>query len=507
MEGVASEAASLAGHLQLGKIVYVYDDNRITIDGSTDLSFSREDVARRFEAYGWQVERLEKGHDVEALHDALRRAEDEVERPSLILARTQIAHGSPGKQGTAASHGAPLGEDELRATKKNLGWPEDAFFLVPDEVRERFAEVRARGEELEAAWRERFRRYAGEHPDLAAEFERVMEGRLPEGWASSLPVFAPDNGPLATRSASGKVLNALAPVVPELVGGSADLTPSNNTELKGEPWLSAAQAGRNIHFGVREHAMGAVLSGLSLHRGLVPYGGTFLVFSDYMRPSIRMAALTGLPVVYVFTHDSIGVGEDGPTHQPVEHLTSLRAMPNLWVFRPADANETAAAWRVALERRDGPTALALSRQKLPVLRGDGTAPAESALRGGYVAARESGSGDPAMVLMATGSEVSLALEAREILEKEGIRTRVVSLPCLELFQEQDETYRNDVLPPQVRARVAVEAASSLGWERYAGDGGAIVALDRFGASAPGTVVFEKLGFSAAQVAARARALL
>jgi transketolase len=507
MEGVASEAASLAGHLALGKLVYLYDDNRISIEGSTDLTFSREDVRRRFEAYGWHVVAVEEGHDVQALDAALGEGEEETGRPSLVIARTHIAHGSPNKQDTAAAHGAPLGEEEVRLTKENLGWPAEPSFLVPAEVRDAFGEAVPRGETLEAAWRQVFGGYRTEHPELADEFERMMEGRLPSGWTSALPAFSPDDGPMATRKASGKVLGALAGPVPEITGGSADLAPSNNTFLAGEGSLSATEVGRNLHFGVREHAMGAVLNGMALHGGLLPYGGTFLVFSDYMRPSIRLAALQELRVVYVLTHDSVGLGEDGPTHQPVEHLSSLRAVPNLWVFRPADANETVMGWRAAVERSDGPTALVLTRQKVPVLDRKELASAEGAARGGYVLAPESGAGSPHLILIATGSEVAVALEARAALEAEGVRTRVVSLPCVELFEDQEEAYRDEVLPPSVDARVAVEAGASHGWHRWVGRRGEVVGIDRFGASAPGKTVLEKLGITAANVVERARSVL
>ncbi|MCG0240090.1 MAG: transketolase [Firmicutes bacterium] len=501
MEGIASEAASLAGHLRLGKLIYLYDDNQISIEGSTDLAFS-EDVAKRFEAYGWHVQRVADGNDIEAIAAAIAAARAEAERPSLIMVRTRIGYGSPNKENSPEAHGAPLGEEEVRRTKAAYGWPEDAQFLVPDEVRAHMGAAVQRGQQWETEWNDLFRRYEEAYPAEAAELKRILSGQLPEGWHERIPTF-PAGGSMATRSASGKVLNAIAPVLPELVGGSADLAPSTNTYIQGGgDWVPGDFRGRNIHFGVRENAMGAALNGLSLS-GLRPYGGTFLVFSDYMRPTIRLAALMEQPVIYVFTHDSIGVGEDGPTHQPVEHLAALRAIPNLVVFRPADANETAVGWRLALENRKGPFALILTRQNLPVLDPE---KARGAERGGYVLA-EASSGRPEVILIATGSEVSVALGAREILEKEGIPTRVVSLPSWEIFDRQPKDYRDAVLPPEVTARVAVEAAVPMGWERYVGPRGAVVGLSRFGASAPGKVLFEKFGFTPENVARVAREVL
>jgi len=501
MEGIASEAASLAGHLRLGKLIYLYDDNQISIEGSTDLAFS-EDVAKRFEAYGWHVQRVADGNDIEAIAAAIAAARAEAERPSLIMVRTRIGYGSPNKENSPEAHGAPLGEEEVRRTKAAYGWPEDAQFLVPEEVRAHMGAAVQRGQQWEAEWNDLFRRYEEAYPAEAAELKRILSGQLPEGWHERIPTF-PAGGSMATRSASGKVLNAIAPVLPELVGGSADLAPSTNTYIQGAgDWVPGDFRGRNIHFGVRENAMGAALNGLSLS-GLRPYGGTFLVFSDYMRPTIRLAALMEQPVIYVFTHDSIGVGEDGPTHQPVEHLAALRAIPNLVVFRPADANETAVGWRLALENRKGPFALILTRQNLPVLDPE---KARGAERGGYVLA-EASSGRPEVILIATGSEVSVALGAREILEKEGIPTRVVSLPSWEIFDQQPKEYRDAVLPPEVTARVAVEAAVPMGWERYVGPRGAVVGLSRFGASAPGKVLFEKFGFTPENVARVAREVL
>jgi transketolase len=497
MEGVAAEAASLAGHLGLGKLIYLYDDNRVSIEGPTDLAFT-EDVAGRFEAYGWQVLTVADGNDLAAIDAALARARAETSRPSLIKVRTVIGYGSPHKAGTAESHGAPLGVEEVELTKQALGWPADLSFAVPERVRRQYAQVAAAGAQAHARWREAFARYQEAHPDLAQRLQAALEGRLPQGWEAALPAFAAGEN-VATRSASGRALNALARVIPTLVGGSADLAPSNNTYLEGlGDFQAGTPGGRNLRFGVREHAMGGILNGLAAHGGLFPFGGTFFVFTDYMRPAIRLAALSGFPVIYVFTHDSIGLGEDGPTHQPIEHLASLRAMPGLVVIRPSDANETAVAWRVALERRHGPTALVLTRQNLPVLDRAVLAPAEGLSRGGYVLRREE-SGGPDVILIGTGSEVEIALAAAEVLRGRGIRVRVVALPSWELFEAQDASYREAVLPTEVTARVAVEAASPFGWERYVGAGGAVVGIDRFGASAPARVLYRELGITAENV--------
>jgi transketolase len=500
MEGISHEAASLAGHLSLGKLIYLYDDNHITIEGDTALTFS-EDVRRRFEAYGWHVQAVD-GHDRAAVAAALRQARAETGQPSLIICRTHIAYGSPHKQDTAAAHGEPLGPDEVRLTKEALGWPPDAQFLIPDKVLARFRQALDRGAQAQQAWDELFAGYEEAHPDLAAEWKRRIAGELPAGWEASLPSFAPEDGPVATRAAGGKIMAALAPALPELVGGSADLHPSTKTYLSAYPAVEKGEYGaRNLHFGIREHAMGGILNGMALHGGFRPYGSTFLVFSDYMRPSIRLAALMKQPVIYVFTHDSIFVGEDGPTHQPVEHAASLRAIPGLTVLRPADANETVAAWRAIVEHRDGPVALLLSRQKLPVLTG---VDADGVARGGYVLADVE---DPQVILIASGSEVEIALGAQNLLAGEGIAARVVSMPSWELFEAQPRDYRDSVLLPEVMARVAVEAGVPLGWERYVGPEGEIVALDRFGASAPYKVLAEKFGFTPAAVAARAKALV
>jgi transketolase len=502
MEGVASEAASLAGHLRLGRLIVLYDDNHISIEGDTALAFS-EDVPKRFEAYGWHVQRLPDGNDTGAIDQAIEAAKGDP-RPSLIAVRTHIAYGSPNKQDTAEAHGAPLGKDEVRLTKRNLDWPEEPPFLVPEPALAVFREALRKGRDLQADWRRRFDAYAREYPQLAAEWTRTMKGDLPEGWTAALPTFSAKDGAMATREASGKVLNAVAPRLPELVGGSADLAPSTNTIIKGGgDYGPGNYGGRNMHFGVREHAMGAIANGMALSGGLIPYVATFLIFSDYMRPTIRLAALMEQRVVYVFTHDSVGLGEDGPTHQPVEQLAALRAIPKLVLVRPADATETAAAWRIALGRRRGPTALALTRQKLPVLEGSSV---EGAMKGGYVVA-DAEEGAPEVVLIGSGSEVSVALAARGELGKEGIRARVVSLPSFELFEAQPAAYRREVLPPGVRARVAVEAAAPFGWDRYVGPSGAVVGLERFGASAPYQTIYEQLGLTAAAVAARAKALL
>ncbi len=504
MEGVSSEAASLAGTLRLGKLIYLYDDNEISIEGSTDIAFT-ESVGRRFEAYGWHVQHVD-GNDLDGVEAAIRSAQAEKERPSLIVARTHIGFGSPGRQDTSKAHGEPLGEEELRATKKALDWPAEPSFLVPTEALTHFRRAVSRGADTEAEWERRIKTYAGAFPEEARQLTGMMSGELPRGWDSDIPHFTPSEGPMATRAASGKVLHGLAAQVPGLVGGSADLAPSTSTYLKGYGDLGVAQwCARNMHFGVREHAMGAIANGMALHGGLIPYTATFLAFSDYMRPPIRLAALMGIRVIFIFTHDSIGMGEDGPTHQPVEHLISLRAIPGLLTLRPADATETAEAWRIALQRQ-GPTALILSRQNLPILDRAKLAPASGVARGAYILA-DSEAEPPDVILIATGSEVPVALEARRILGERGIAGRVVSMPSWELFERQPETYRQETLPPSVTARVSIEAGSSVGWRAYVGDHGAIIGLDRFGASAPGAKLFEEFGFTPEQVAARAASLI
>ena len=498
----------MAGFHRLGNLVAFYDDNRITIEGSTDLAFG-EDVAGRFRAYGWKVLRVENGNtDLPGLTGAIEEAFAERERPTLVIVRTHIAYGSPHKQDTAEAHGSPLGDEEVALTKEALGWPKEPAFFVPEEVLAHFRESIPRGESLEREWRVRMAEYTRAFPDLAVEWERVTWGDLPEAWSDGLPSFPPEGGAMATRSASHKVINAIAARLPELAGGSADLAPSTETLIKngGEFLPGAPPGGRNFHFGVREHGMGAILNGMARHTGVIPYGATFLIFSDYMRASIRLAALTGIRVIYVFTHDSVGLGEDGPTHQPVEHLAALRAMPNLHVIRPADANETAAAWKMALERTTGPSALVLTRQKLPVLPPETVFRDGNVYRGAYIY-EEGAGGNPKVILLASGSEVHVAIAAKRILETDGISARVVSFPCWERFEEQPPSYREAVLLPSVRARVSVEAGCTFGWERYVGEKGASVGIDRFGASAPGDRVLKELGITPENVVSKAKALL
>jgi transketolase len=505
MEGVSHEACSLAGHLQLGKLIGIYDDNRITIDGKTDLTFS-DDTARRFESYGWHVERVADGNDLGALDAALAAARRVSERPSLVIVRTHIAYGSPHKQDTPEAHGAPLGVEEVKLTKQRLGWPSLAPFDVPDASLAHWRRARERGARLEDEWRKRYTAYRAAHPDAAAELERRRSGRLPEAWDAELPAFAPRDAQ-ATRAASGKVLNAIAPRLPELIGGSADLAGSTNVVFKGGGDVAAGSWGaRNIHFGVREHAMGAILNGLALHGGVRPVGSTFLIFSDYMRPAIRLAALSRLPAIYVFSHDSIGLGEDGPTHQPIEQLASLRAIPDLTVLRPADATEVVEAWRAAIQHPGGPVALVLTRQKVSVIDRTRYAPATGLRRGAYVLADAPGA-RPALILMGSGSEVELILAAYEQLTAAGVAARAVSLPSLELFATQPQEYRDAVLPPAVHARLAVEAASPGPWYRWVGDRGAVLGLERFGASAPYQRLYQELGLTVERVVRRARELL
>ena len=503
MEGVSAESASLAGHLGLGKLINLYDDNEISIEGSTDLTFT-EDVGKRFEAHHWHVVDV-NGHDMAAVEEAIREGQAETERPTLIICHTHIAYGSPNKQDTAEAHGAPLGEEEIRLIKEKIGWPPEPTFWIPEEVREFFAHLRPIWAAQEAAWQARFESYRQAHPDLAQLWETLMGGRLPDGWQERVPAFAAGTA-MATRAASGEVLQAIAPALPTLLGGSADLAPSNKTYLKAYTSIGPDDfSGRNLHFGVREHAMGVILNGLALHGGIIPYGGTFLVFSDYMRPTIRLAAMMGQPVIYLFTHDSIFLGEDGPTHQPVEHLAALRAIPHLVVIRPADATETAVAWRVALKRRHGPTALALTRQKLPVLDRSQFPSAEGLTRGAYVLTGQEE--QPDLILIASGSEVYVALEAQEILARRGIKARVVSMASWELFEEQPEEYRVAVLPPSVPFRLAIEAGVGQGWEKYVGPFGEVMGIERFGASAPYKVLAEKFGFTPQHVAKRALAMI
>jgi transketolase len=504
MEGISSEAASLAGHLGLGNIIYLYDDNRISIDGPTALSFT-EDVARRFEAYGWHVQSVEDGNDPSAIDRAIVSALAVTDRPHLIRVRTHIGFGSPHKQDSAESHGSPLGDEEVALTKQAYGWDPTQRFHVPSEALALFRKALGMGQSTENTWRRLFEGYRQNHPHDAEILEQAQGAQLNGDWIKHLPQFTADEAGLATREASGKVLAALAPHLPTLVGGSADLTPSNNTYLKGYPdFQSGSNNGRNIRFGVREHAMGAILNGIALTRGMIPYGGTFLVFSDYMRPSIRLAALMGVRTIYVFTHDSIGLGEDGPTHQPIEHLAALRAIPNLAVIRPADANETVEAWKYAIERRDGPVALALSRQKLPVLDRSRYAPATFLHKGAYVLAQNSN--EPRLILLASGSELHPALAAYAQLTKEGIACRIVSFPCWEIFDRQPDQYKLSVLSPGTR-RLAVEAGSAQGWHKYVGADGEVIGIDRFGASAPADILMRELGFTVENILARARRLL
>ena len=537
MEGVASEAASLAGHLKLGKLIYLYDDNHVTIEGFTDLAFS-ESVPKRFEAYGWHTSTVADGNDLDAIEAAILDAQSVADQPSLISVKTTIGYGMP-TAGTRKAHSDAPGEDAVRETKRHLGWPENKQFFVPDEALMHFRKAIDRGDQTEREWNELVKSYEAKHPDLGSTWRTVMSGELPNDWETHLPTFE-DAKPIATRVASGQVINALAPHLPMLVGGSADLGVSNNTDIKDSGSFEAGSYdGRIIHFGVREHAMGATMTGMALNGGLIPYGGTFMTFSDYMRPSIRLAALSEVQVIYVFTHDSIGLGEDGPTHQPIEHLAALRAIPHLFVVRPADVHEVREAWRLAILRRHAPSALALTRQKVPLIDRQAYASAEGLRRGGYVLAEAQLSGraqdeqdtSPTaregsgyrtgsssdrindssdkieLILIATGSEVSLALDAREQLKKDGIAARVVSMPCVELFEEQTQDYRDEVLPPSVTARLAIEAGVRQGWDRYVGPQGDVICLDRFGASAPGEVALKNLGFNVENVLTHAKRLL
>src|SRR5688572_26945727 len=509
MEGVAAEAASLAGHLKLGKLIYLYDDNKVTIEGFTSLAFS-EDVPKRFNSYGWHTQTVADGNDLDEIELAIKTAQSITDAPSLISIKTTIGYGMP-TQGTRKAHSDPPGEDAVRETKRHLGWPEDKEFYIPDEARAHYREAISRGERLESEWNALVEKFTDSHPDEAKNWRAMMSGELPEGWEDHLPKFE-DAKPVATRVASGEVINALAPVLPMLIGGSADLGVSNNTDIKeSHSFAAGAYDGRIIHFGVREHVMGSALTGISLNGGLIPFGGTFMTFSDYMRPAIRLAALSEVQVIYVFTHDSVGLGEDGPTHQPIEHLAALRTIPHLFLIRPADPAEVSEAWRIAILRRKAPTALALTRQKVPVIDRKKFATAEGLRRGAYVLAEaetaEGAATTPKLILIGTGSEVSLTLAAREKLQAEGVPTRVVSMPCWELFDSESKGYRDEVLPPSIKARLAVEAGVRQGWDRYVGDAGDVVCLDRFGASAPGDVALKNLGFNLDNVLEHARALL
>ncbi|EPZ38806.1 Transketolase [Anoxybacillus ayderensis] len=505
MEGVSAEAASLAGHLKLGRLIVLYDSNDISLDGELNLSFS-ESVEQRFKAYGWQYIRVEDGNNIEEIAQAIAEAQKDLQRPTLIEVKTTIGYGSPNKAGTADVHGAPLGKDEIKLTKEAYNWTFEEDFYVPDEVYAHFEKVvKEAGEKKEAEWNALFAEYEKAYPDLAKQLRMAIDGKLPEGWEKALPVYA-EGKSLATRASSGEVLNAIAKVVPQFLGGSADLAGSNKTLIKGAgDFLPSSYEGRNIWFGVREFAMGAALNGMALHGGVKVYGGTFFVFSDYLRPAIRLAALMGLPVTYVFTHDSIAVGEDGPTHEPIEQLASLRAMPNVCVIRPADANETAAAWRLAVESTDRPTALVLTRQNLPTLATTAERAYEGVKKGAYVVSEAKG--EVQALLLASGSEVSLAVEAQKALANEGIHVSVVSMPSWDRFEAQTADYKESVIPKHVKKRLAIEMGASLGWERYTGDEGDILAIDRFGASAPGEKIMQEYGFTVENVVARVKALL
>jgi transketolase len=502
MEGVASEAASIAGHLKLGQIIYFYDDNNITIEGNTSIAFT-ENVGQRFESYGWHVQHIADVNDLEALNAAIEIAKDVTDRPSLIVTKSQIGFGSPHKQGTSSAHGSPLGEEEVILTKRNLGWPSEEPFYIPEESLAYYRQSVERGAQQEKEWQARYDTYATAYPELAAQFQQEISGQLPAGWDKDIPVFKAGEA-VATRVASGKVINAIAPNLPNLIGGSADLAPSNNTNMKDLGNFTENENGRNMHFGIREHGMGSILNGMALYGGIIPFGATFLVFSDYMRPPIRLASLMNLKVIYVFTHDSIGVGEDGPTHQPVEQLAALRSIPGVTVLRPADANETAEAWRVAISHH-GPVALALTRQNLPTIDRSNFASASNVAKGAYVL--QDSEGTPDVILMASGSEVSLAIDASTQLQQEGIAVRVVSVPSMELFEEQSVEYKESVFPKSVRARIAIEAARTLSWERFVGLDGDYVTLDHFGASAPAKTVFQNFGFTVENVVKKAKNLL
>ena len=508
MEGISSEAASLAGHLGLGNMIYLYDDNHISIEGNTNIAFN-EDVAKRFEAYGWHVQTLEDGNDTEAISQAIQKAREETNRPSLIKIRTHIAYGSPNKVDTAAAHGSPLGEEEVKLVKKAFGFdPEQSFILQPD-VLDFYRRAGAKGEEKEKEWNRLFANYRKQYPTLAAEYEAAERGELPDGWEEGLPVFTPADGKegkLATRQAAGKVLNTLAHKIPALIGGAADLAPSTETNLKDFGSFSAEKPeGRNFHFGIREHAMGAALNGMVLTKGIIPFGATFLIFSEYMRPPIRLAAIMKIRPIFIYTHDSIGLGEDGTTHQPVEQLISLRSIPNIVVIRPADANETREAWKQALRHQNGPVVLVLTRQALPILDPKKYPHAANLAKGAYILS--DCEGQPRLLLIATGSEVSLILQAQEQLKKEGVAARVISMPSWELFEQQDKTYKESILPPTLKKRLAVEAASTMGWHKYVTDEGDIVGMTRFGESAPAPDLFKEFGFTVENIVRKAKALL
>ncbi len=505
MEGLSHEAASLAGHLKLGKIIFFYDDNGITIDGRTSLAFS-EDVGKRFEGYDWQVLKIDDVNNLEQIDDAVKSAWSEKSKPTLIRTKTHIGYGSPNKQDTAAVHGSPLGEDEIKLTKRNLNWPGDNSFYIPEAVNKHFKGVMQNGKKAEEKWNKLFDDYKDKYPKEAELFTSFMNGNYGEEWKSKLPSYNDPSEKVATRSASGNVLNSIANSLPTLIGGSADLTPSNNTMLKGfENFSAVDKSGRNFHFGIREHGMGSILNGMAIYGGVIPYGGTFLIFSDYMRPAIRLASLSGIKAIYVFTHDSVGLGEDGPTHQPIEHIASLRAIPNVLVIRPADANETVKAWEIALEHKGSPVALLLTRQKLSVIDRKKFAGAENAKKGAYVL--NDTEGDPDLILMASGSEVEIALGAAEQLDGAGIRARVVSFPCWELFEKQSQEYKERIFPASVKARVSIEAGVKQGWEKYVGDSGESISIEKFGASAPYNIIYENYGFTIDNIVVTAKNVL
>lgn len=505
MEGVSSEAASIAGHLKLGNLIYLYDDNNISIEGSTELAFS-EEVDGRFRAFDWHVEVVEDGNDLDAIHKAIEKAKKVTDQPSLIKVRTHIGYGSPNKVNTAGAHGSPLGEDEVKKTKENLGWDPEKKFYVPDEVKEFYGRAINRGKEKQDEWNQLYQSYKEKYSDLSQEYEFFRHNNMPEGWKKDLPEFKPDEGSLATRKASAKAINAIAPYFPTMIGGAADLAPSTNTEIKDSESFSAKHyEGRNLHYGVREHAMGAIVNGIAVTEGMIGYGATFLIFSDYMRPTIRLASIMKLRSIFIYTHDSIGLGEDGTTHQPIEHLMSLRAIPHVTTIRPGDANETVQAWRVIMEYKDGPVLLILTRQNLPIIDQEQYASAENLERGAYVL--KDAEDTPDVILIASGSEVQLVLEAQKQLTKEGIQARAVSMPSWELFEKQDPAYKLSVFPSDIKKRVAVEAGATLGWYKYVTDEGAIIGIDNFGESAPANELMREFGFTADNVVNRAKQLL
>jgi transketolase len=505
MEGLSHEAASLAGHLKLGKIIFFYDDNGITIDGKTSLAFS-ENIEKRFEAYDWQVLNVSDVNDLKQIDDAVESAQKEKNKPTLIITKTHIGFGSPNKQDKSSSHGSPLGEEEVKLTKQNLGWDENKYFFIPDEVTDHFKKIESEFSDYENEWNKLFDSYKKKYPDDAEQFLKIFNNDFGNDWIEALPTFNNYSEKIATRSASGNTINAIAKYLPTLIGGSADLEPSNNTYIKESSNFSAENRnGRNYHFGIREHAMGGVLNGMALYGGIIPYGGTFMVFSDYMRPSIRLASISGVRPIYIFTHDSVGLGEDGPTHQPIEHLAALRSIPGVVVIRPADANETVQAWKVAIEHKESPVALALTRQKIPVLDRTKTSSAENLAKGAYVLVQSEN--NPQVILMASGSEVSLAVDAFNILQAEGIKTRVVSFPSWELFDAQSAEYKEFVLPKSIKARVSIEAGVKQGWEKYLGEYGEAISIEKFGASAPYEIIFKEYGFTGEAVVKKVKSLI